>query len=45
MLERAFAEKMSGWVLDHRGNIRTSFETLTTKAGFDDVTPHILRHT
>lgn len=45
MLERAFSEKTSGFVLDHDGSIRTSFENLVIRSRLEDVTPHTLRHT
>jgi integrase len=45
VLERAWAERNSGFVLDHQGDIRTSFERLVERSGLEDVTPHILRHT
>lgn len=45
MLERAFKEKKTAFVLDHDGAIRTSFENLVAKSGLEDVSPHILRHT
>jgi len=45
LLERAFTERGSEWVLDHPGNIRRTFESAVSRAGLDDVTPHVLRHT
>jgi integrase len=45
MMERAYIERESEFVLDHDGNIRRSFETLAAAAGLEDVTPHVLRHT
>jgi integrase len=45
MLERAYREKTSGFVLDYPGSIRTAFRNLVDKSGLEDVTPHILRHT
>lgn len=51
MLERAYREKETGWVLDNPGSIRTSMETLTAKAtktaetDMTWVTPHVFRHT
>ena len=45
VLERAFKETESGWVLDNPGSIRTSMETLTAKARMEWVTPHVFRHT
>lgn len=45
MLERANREKVSGYVLDHPGAIRTSFETLAARAKMPWVSPHVLRHT
>lgn len=45
MMERAFAERESAYVLDHAGSIRRAFETATRTADLDDVTPHVMRHT
>lgn len=46
MLERAFCERESEFVLDHAGSIRHVFETAVAAAGLGkDVTPHVLRHT
>jgi integrase len=45
VLERAYREKESGWVLDNPGSIRASMETLTAKARMGWVTPHVFRHT
>jgi integrase len=44
-LERAFVERQTEHVLDHPGSIRQSFETAVQRAGLQDVTPHVLRHT
>jgi integrase len=45
VLERAYSERASVYVLDHPGDIRASFETLVKASGLKDVTPHVLRHT
>lgn len=45
VLERAYREKESGWVLDHPGSTRTIMEGLTSKARMEWVTPHVCRHT
>lgn len=45
ILERAYREKTSEYVLDHPGRIDYSFEMAVAKAGLVDVTPHTLRHT
>lgn len=47
ILERAFREKTSLYVLDHPGSIRTSFENALERAGLTGtgVTIHTLRHT
>lgn len=46
VLQRAHAQREdSPYVLDHSGSIRKGFDALCTAAGFDDVTPHTLRHT
>lgn len=45
VLERAFLERETPFVLDHAGNARKAFETVVAKAGLEDVTPHVMRHT
>lgn len=47
VLERAFAEKTSLYVLDHPGEIRTAFEGAVQRAGLvgTGVLMHTLRHT
>jgi integrase len=45
MMERAFTERESVYVLDHGGNARKAFETAVVRAGLADVTPHVMRHT
>lgn len=45
VLERAFREKTTAFVLDHPGEIRSSFETLVSRAKLEGVSPHVLRHT
>jgi integrase len=45
MLERAYREKESGYVLDHPGSIRACMRTLRAKAKMPWVTPHVFRHT
>jgi integrase len=46
LMERAFRERGGNrFVLDHGGNIRKTFETFMAKHGFEDVTPHTLKHT
>lgn len=45
VLERANREKTTGYVLDHNGSIRTSFEGAVARAKLEKVTPHTLRHT
>lgn len=45
VLECAFAEKTSLYVLDHPGAIRHQLERACVRAGLEDVTPHTFRHT
>lgn len=45
MMERAFVERTSEYVLDHSGSVRSAFESLMRRAELTDVTPHTLRHT
>lgn len=45
IIERARAERVNEWVLDHPGSVRKTFETACRHAGLSDVTPHVLRHT
>lgn len=45
VLERAFTERETAWVLDHTGNARKAFESAVARAGLVDVTPHVMRHT
>jgi len=45
VLERAKRERQTQFVLDHPGAIRKTFETWRHGAGFDWVTPHVMRHT
>ena len=45
LLERAFAERVSDYVLDTSTPIDVPFGTFMSKAGHADVTPHCLRHT
>lgn len=45
ILERAYREKTSGYVLDHPGKMRKSFESAVARARLVNVTPHTLRHT
>lgn len=45
VLERAYREKTTGWVLDSPASIRASMETLTTRVQMHWVTPHVFRHT
>lgn len=45
ILEQAFKKKISEFVLDHDGDIITTFNTACRNAGLADVTPHTLRHT
>lgn len=45
ILERAYEERTSGYVLDTDGPIRSVFDRACRKAGLDDVSPHVLRHT
>jgi len=45
VLERAFEEKTTDFVLDNETDVRTSFDNLVKRSGLKDVTPHVLRHT
>jgi integrase len=45
MLERAYAERVSDFVLDSAAAIDGPFGTFMSRAGHADVTPHSLRHT
>lgn len=45
MMELAFIERESGFVLDHGGSVRKTFETAVKNAGLVDTTAHTLRHT
>jgi integrase len=45
ILQRMADERKSDWVLDHSGDIRTTFERTVAAAGVEGVSPHILRHT
>lgn len=45
VLARAKEEAIGDHVLDHDGSVRKTFETTVEKAGMEDVTPHVLRHT
>lgn len=45
VLEQAKRASDSEYVLGHAGSIRTAFESAVERAGFEDVTPHTLRHT
>lgn len=45
ILERAQAESAGAYVLDTDGPIRSVFDRVCRKAGLDDVSPHVLRHT
>lgn len=45
ILEQAYREKTSEFVLDHDGEIISTFNTACRKARLADVTPHTLRHT
>lgn len=45
VLERAYREKESSWVLDNSGSIRASMERLTARARMEWVTLHVFRHT
>lgn len=47
VLERAAAERKDGCVhvLDHAGNVRKGWASFMKRHGFEDVTPHVLRHT
>jgi integrase len=45
MLERAFRERTSEYVLDHPGLISETFRNTCARAGLPGVTPHVLRHT
>jgi integrase len=46
LMERAFVERESKWVLDNSGNVRKAFASLVKAAGLPaEVTPHVMRHT
>lgn len=45
IVERAWAERQGPFWLDHSGSIRTAFDTVARRAGLEDVSPHVLRHT
>ena len=45
ILRRAYAEKTSGFVLDHAGHCVTQLDCAARLAGVDGVTPHVFRHT
>jgi integrase len=45
VLERAYAERVNDFVLDHAGEIEKSVYRAADRAGLDDVSPHVLRHT
>lgn len=45
MLDRAWSERATEYVLDHSGLIGESFRNAARSAGLDGVTPHVLRHT
>jgi len=45
ILERAFEERESEYVLDHPGQIRKTFEKFIEKHKLEDVTAHTFRHT
>lgn len=45
ILERAYDERTTQYVLDHPGAIRKSFERFVDKHQFEGVTAHIFRHT
>lgn len=45
MLERAYREKTTAYVLDYPGSCRRWFRTVVDQSGLQDVTPHVLRHT
>lgn len=44
VLERAFAERESKFVLDHDGDIDRTVARIGAQAGVAGVTPHVLRH-
>lgn len=44
IIERAWEERRSQFVLDYPGSIRSAFNTVVREAGLKDVTPHVLRH-
>jgi len=45
ILEVAYEERVSGYVLDEWGSTRRAFATLCRRAGLEGVTRHTLRHT
>lgn len=45
VLERAYREKTSSYVLDHPGNGREAFDRIVITSKLENVTPHTLRHT
>jgi integrase len=45
ILQRAYAERQSEFVLDMPGSTKRVFNNLVAACGFPDVTPYVLRHT
>lgn len=45
VLERAYAERIGPYVLDHPGSIRKAFDRCVEEAGLPEVHRHTLRHT
>lgn len=45
ILERAWRQRISDYVLDHPGQIRKGFDRLMDRNGFENVTAHVFRHT
>lgn len=45
ILQRMYDERTSDFLLDHGGDIRTTFERTVAAAGLKRVSPHTLRHT
>lgn len=45
VLQQAYAERLSDYVLDHPGDVAKLFDRAAKAVGYPHVTPHVLRHT
>lgn len=45
VLERAYAERETDYVLDHQGEVIKTIKLIAERAGVEGVSPHVLRHT